>query len=305
MSPQPQSSSLIAGSVLPIRRAEELLATLPGVIAARIIANDTGAVDEIHVLTTAEITPKQTVRNIESALIAHLGMRVDHRKISVATSIDPRRPQGGGGEPAGAAAGGGGGGGAALGAPATGGPADRARTTGPGPAVVVDEPRGRSGGASHPASGVGGGGAGSATPSTGGVEAVEGGRGVRRPYYFEDVEVRRSRATGITCRVTLTKGEKSFIGEAEGMENERSRIELAARAALRAIAEGEPGVRPLDLGGAKLIEAFDREFVFVGVTAQQARASVLLTGSCEVKDSPETASVLAVLDATNRWLSRR
>jgi hypothetical protein len=254
MSAQPQSSPLIAGSVLPIRRAEELLATLPGVIAARIIANETGAVDEIHVLTTAEVTPKQTVRNIESALIAHLGMRVDHRKISVATSVDPRRS----GE-MGAIGGIGGTGG-------TGGPAAAAAApTAPSEAAPVES----------------------------------------RPFYFEDVEVRRSRATGISCRVTLSKGEKSFIGEAEGMESERSRIELAARAALRAMAEGEPGIRPLDLGGAKLIEAFDREFVFVGVTAQQSRASVLLTGSCEVKDSPETASVLAVLDATNRWLSRK
>lgn len=308
MSPQPQSSSLIAGSVLPIRRAEELLATLPGVIAARIIANDTGAVDEIHVLTTAEITPKQTVRNIESALIAHLGMRVDHRKISVATSIDPRRPRdGAAGEPATGAAGGSAATAGGVGASGVGGAAihgDRGRGSGSGPAVVVDEPRGRASAAPlgvAPSAAAAGG---TATPASAG-ESVAGGRDERRPYYFEDVEVRRSRATGITCRVTLTKGEKSFIGEAEGMENERSRIELAARAALRAIAEGEPGVRPLDLGGAKLIEAFDREFVFVGVTAQQARASVLLTGSCEVKDSPETASVLAVLDATNRWLSRR
>jgi len=248
MSPQPQSSPLIAGSVLPIKRAEELLSTLPGVIAARIIANESGAVDEIHVLTTAEITPKQTVRNIESALIAHLGMRVDHRKISVATSLDMRRVGGGRGEESAAA------------------PLSV-------PPVVVAPPQ---------------------------AEALP-----QRPFYFEDVEVRRSRATGITCRVTLSKGEKSFVGEAEGMENERSRIELAARAALRAIAEGEPGTRPFDLGGAKLIEAFDRAFVFVGVTAQQTRESVLLTGSCEVKDSPETASVLAVLDATNRWLTRR
>src|SRR5574339_475500 len=88
MTPQAQPSPAIAGSVLPIKRAEELLQTLPGVIAARIIASETGAVDEIHVLTSAEVTPKQTVRNIESALIAHLGMRVDHRKISVATTLE-------------------------------------------------------------------------------------------------------------------------------------------------------------------------------------------------------------------------
>jgi hypothetical protein len=91
MTPQAQPSPAIAGSVLPIKRAEELLQTLPGVIAARIIASETGAVDEIHVLTSAEVTPKQTVRNIESALIAHLGMRVDHRKISVATTLENRK----------------------------------------------------------------------------------------------------------------------------------------------------------------------------------------------------------------------
>src|SRR3954464_6890877 len=84
--------SLIAGSVLPIQRAEELLATLPGVISARIVASMSGAVEEIHILTTTDVAPKQTVRNVESALIAHLGMRVSHKKISVATSDEGQRP---------------------------------------------------------------------------------------------------------------------------------------------------------------------------------------------------------------------
>jgi small subunit ribosomal protein S4 len=42
------------------------------------------------------------------------------------------------------------------------------------------------------------------------------------------VEVQRSQARGVTCRVTLRKGDASFTGEAEGMEHERARIELAA-----------------------------------------------------------------------------
>lgn len=247
MVPQPQTSPLIAGSVLPIKRAEELLSTLPGVIAARIIAGDSGAVDEIHVLTSADLTPKQTVRNIESALIAHLGMRVDHRKISVATSIDPKVSR-----------------------------EEVAKAEAPG--VSASTP------VSQP--------------------VVEAEATLGRSYYFEDVEVSRSRSKGLSCRVTLAKDGKSFVGEAEGMENERSRVELAARATLRALV-GEPVLRPLDLEGVKVVEAFDREFAFVGVTVQHARESVLLTGSCEIKDSPETASVLAVLDATNRWLSRR
>lgn len=262
---QPQSSPLIAGSVLPIKRAEELLSTLPGVIAARIIAGETGAVDEIHMLTTAELTPKQTVRNVESALIAHLGMRVDHRKISVATTVEPRKPR------------------------------EEAKTVGPGGVSLVSE-------APVVAEAIP-----AAAPAPKSLEAqqlADGGT-LRRAYYFEDVEVSRSRAKGLTCRVTLARGGKSYTGEAEGSENERSRVELAARAALRALAEADQGLRMLDLAGARVIEAFDREFVFAGVTVQHARASVLLTGSCELKESPETASVLAVLDATNRWLGRR
>ena len=76
-----------------IQRAEELLGSLPGVVSARIVADAAGAISEIHVLTTVDIAPKATVRNIESALIAHLGMRVDHRKISVATTMTPARPR--------------------------------------------------------------------------------------------------------------------------------------------------------------------------------------------------------------------
>lgn len=259
--PLPHSSSLIAGSVLPIKRAEELLATLPGVIAARIIASDNGAVDEIHVLTTSEVTPKQTVRNIESALIAHLGMRVDHRKISVATTLESQPAR------------------------------EQAREAKAAEAKAQAEASAQAG-ASAQASAEG-------TPTL----PVKVERFTGRLLYFEDVEVRRSRAKGIACRVTLKKGDEVFVGEAEGMENERSRIELAARAALQALVQAEPTERALALDGVRLIEAFDREFVFVGVTARYARSSALLTGSCEIRESAETASVLAVLDATNRWIA--
>jgi hypothetical protein len=101
----------------------------------------------------------------------------------------------------------------------------------------------------------------------------------------------------------LKKDETSFVGEAEGVENDRSRVELAARAALQAVAQAEGVEHTLALDGAKLIDAFDRQFVFVGVTARYGRDSALLTGSSEIKDSAETASALAVLDATNRWIA--
>jgi hypothetical protein len=85
----PPTGSAIAGTVLPIERAEELLLTLPGVLNVRIVAGPSGEVSEVHVLTTTEVSPKQTVRNVESALLANLGMRVSHKKISVATSEGP------------------------------------------------------------------------------------------------------------------------------------------------------------------------------------------------------------------------
>ncbi len=76
--PAPTPAPFAAGTFL-LQRAEELLSSLPGVVSARIIADPAGAISEIHVLTTVDVAPKQTVRNIESALIAHLGVRVDHR----------------------------------------------------------------------------------------------------------------------------------------------------------------------------------------------------------------------------------
>ena len=264
-------SSLIAGSVLPIQRAEELLATLPGVISARIVASPNGAVDEIHILTTTEVTPKQTVRNVESALIAHLGMHVSHKKISVATSDEGQRAHRltpGRGTP--------------VAVPIVAAPvaAPQAAPAPVAPPPVVVAPA-------------------VATPA----ESMEG--VARRRIYFEDVEVRRSRSKGVMCRVTLRKGDTTFIGEAEGMENERLRIELAARAALAAIRQAEGEDRVLALEGCRVIEAFDHAFVFVGVTTRHSRQVTLMTGSAEVRESPETASVLAVLDATNRWLGGR
>jgi len=250
---------------LPIQRAEDLLATLPGVISARIIAGSNGAVDEIHLLTTLDVTPKQTVRNVESALMAHLGMRVSHKKISVATSDDLQRPQ-------------------------------RTATPGYGVPSLHPTPAGSMGGVAAPPAPAP---AASAAPS---MTQRTSTSSQQRRLYFEDVEVRRSRSKGIACRVTLRKGDESYVGECEGLENERLRIELAARATLTAMKEAEGGERVLALEGCRMLDAFDRQFVFVGVTTRYGRETSLMTGSAEVRESPETASVLAVLDATNRWL---
>lgn len=235
MTPTQGSQGHIAGQLLPLAQAEELLGTLEGVVSARIIADETGGIDAIHVLVTGELRPKQVVRNVESALAAHFALRVDHRKISVATTV--LRPQ-----------------------------------TPPQPEAVVAEPL-------------------AARVSRPG-----------RSLYFDDLEIRGSRAKGMVCRVTLRRGDQTYVGESEGMDGDRGRVELSARAALAAVGLSEQSARQFSLEGVKMVTEFGHEIALAGVMVRQGRQSALLTGSCAVRDSVETAGVLAVLDATNRWI---
>ncbi len=318
-SPSPSPLSGVIGSVLPLRRAEELISTLPGVLSVRIVPGDTGAVGEIHVLTTNEVAPKNMVRNIESALMAQLDLRIDHRKVSIAQSLDPVRasdqpptvartpaapsimPGGIPGvaspeyvsarETAQAAA-------AAV-AAAQAGQQAAPQDVPPSTPTAWLPPLGSatSGVAESSMSGK------RAAAPRASAEPMGGGR---RTLIFEDVEVRRSRSLGVLCRVTLSKEGREYIGEADGQESERSRVELAARATVLAIQEAVKatpgGDRSLALEGARVIEAFDRAFVFVSLLARIGRENAVLTGSCEVRESKETSAVLSVLDATNRWM---
>jgi hypothetical protein len=241
MTPQPHPTgsgqgSPIAGSVLPLQRAEELIASLTDVVSVRITSTETGSVDTIHVLVTGDTPAKQMVRNIESAMMAQLGLRVDHRKISIAATSKRPTP----------------------------------------PAATATVP----------------------------ATQVQGAVALSRPVLFEDVEVRGSRARGVTCKVTLRIGREQFAGEAEeGHQSDRSRVDVAARAALTALSMAGPLSGIFTLEGARVITAFEREFVFAAVLARLGREQVLLTGSCQIRDSAETAAVLAVLDATNRWMA--
>lgn len=76
-----------------IQEAEQLVTSLRGVVSARVIARVGGEIDEIHVLTTSAAKPKNTVRDVQSALQAHLDLRVDHRKISVAQTEEGTTPE--------------------------------------------------------------------------------------------------------------------------------------------------------------------------------------------------------------------
>jgi hypothetical protein len=72
-----------------LRRIEKLLLGLEGVGSLKIVPEGHGGIEEIHVLSSSSLGPKQIVRNIESALLAQFGLQIDHRKISIARVRSP------------------------------------------------------------------------------------------------------------------------------------------------------------------------------------------------------------------------
>jgi hypothetical protein len=215
-----------------VRRAENLLTSLEGVLSARVVTTPLGEVSEVHILAQAGLPAKQLVRNIESALLAQLGLRVDHRKISIAQTADVK------------------------------------------PIETLER------------------------------HAVRE-RSLMRAVLFEGLTVQPGRRPQRSLvQVALTCGGKSEGAEEEAADTMRGRVEAAAKATVavldRLLTRGS-----LLLEGARVIQALDREVVFATVQAINGRDAVLLTGTAEVRQSPERAAVLAVLDATNRWSELR
>ena len=215
-----------------MKRVENLITALTGVLSARVVTTPLGEVSEVHVLTRSDIQPKQTVRNIESALMAQLGFKIDHRKISVAQTADVR------------------------------------------PIEALHE------------------------------EAINE-RSKRRVVVFKSLEVRPAeRPQRVQVRVKLAFGEKESQADEVGTDTMRNRVEAAARATATCLDDLLPD-NSIALEGAVIINEFDRKFVLVAVHGLGGREAQLLTGTCEIRESAERSAVLAVLDATNRWVDAR
>ena len=215
-----------------IKRVENLITALTGVLSARVVTTPLGEVSEVHVLTRSDIQPKQVVRNIESALMAQLGFKIDHRKISVAQTADVS------------------------------------------PIEALHN------------------------------EAITE-RVKRRVVVFKGMEVRPAeRPQRVLVRVKLAYGDREASAEELGTDTVRNRVEAAARAAAACLDELIPD-NSIALEGATLMDAFDRKFVLVAVHGLGGREAQLLVGTCEIRESAERSAVLAVLDATNRWVDAR
>jgi hypothetical protein len=66
-----------------VAKIEELLSQVRGVLAVRVVLEDQGQIDELHIVGSPERSAKQMVRDVESLLYVRGGVRVDHRKISL------------------------------------------------------------------------------------------------------------------------------------------------------------------------------------------------------------------------------
>ncbi len=215
-----------------VRRAENLLTSLEGVLSARVVTTPLGEVTEVHVLAQSGLSAKQVVRNVESALLAQLGLKVDHRKISVAQTADVK------------------------------------------PIEVLEK---------HAV-----------------AEKV-----LQRAVLFEDLQVSPGqRPHRIALSVSLSFLGRRETAEAESPDTPRSRVEAAARATINVL-DRLMDDSSVALEGAKIVEAFDRQFAFVAVQGLGGRETLLLTGTAEIRESAERAAVFAVLDATNRWTEAR
>src|SRR3954464_13415372 len=69
--------------VIDVTKIEELLSQVRGVLAVRVVLEEQGQIDELHIVGSPGRSAKQMVRDIESLLYVRGGVRVDHRKISL------------------------------------------------------------------------------------------------------------------------------------------------------------------------------------------------------------------------------
>lgn len=92
MSPEEKRAEVRGLDPWGLSQVERLLSGLTGVGSLRIVPDGHGGIDEVHVVSDGTSSPKQIVRNIESALLAEFGLQIDHRKISVAPVKEARQP---------------------------------------------------------------------------------------------------------------------------------------------------------------------------------------------------------------------
>ena len=246
--------------------AERLLGSLAGVVSAHVVADVTGDIVEIHILSSADLHPKQMVRNVESALSAGLGIKIDRRVVSVAqirTAIDSNGHRPGTAEPLESE------------------PEVRA--------LVHDEPEPTTAPREER----------TAAPEPTRESPRRQTEPVPPRLQFVRFEARRD-AERCQCDVVLRTGKDQITGSGSGPDTTAGRAEAAASAVFDGIGRARPEMQ-IKLEAAVLSTGRERDYVIVAAHAVVERGSVPLAGAAPLTRSPEEAGILAALQATNRW----
>ena len=80
------SVASLAVSTAPVSEVHELeaeLRRLPEVMAARVVADESGSLIEVHIVATPEKHAKQLVRDVQTMALATLGVDIDRRIVSI------------------------------------------------------------------------------------------------------------------------------------------------------------------------------------------------------------------------------
>lgn len=254
----------------PATFARELLSVLVGIEHAEVTEDATGGVASIRVWGTGEFPPQQMVRNIQTALSAHLDLSVSEEVVHVMSGAPPKR------------------------APVPKEALDAAIAK-----VLRNEPQGRR---QHPHSDL------DPTPFDESVDPdpePEADVGASDRIIYEGYEMVSHRSRESLLRVTLEWGERQFVGQAHGTDDPRDTAEALARATLKAL-EGIVHTRfrnagfSLELAGLHFPEAFGYRLVVSVVNLTLGGESLPLSGSVVVRHGTGLAAILSVLQAADR-----
>jgi hypothetical protein len=94
-----------------------------------------------------------------------------------------------------------------------------------------------------------------------------------------------------------------FVGEAEALGAASGELRCAAQACLNALAKGLPDLA-FDILGVKSLRAFDANIVLVSLAVRGSPSAPRLVGSCLAGDNLGRAAAIAVLQATNRVITK-
>lgn len=125
-----------------------------------------------------------------------------------------------------------------------------------------------------------------------------------RRLLLDSLRIDRKTGREVTCRITFRgEEEDEYNGTAEGADFARSRLEVVARAVLDALNKATVSEIDLRLEGVVRFEACGHNLIVALVQGREGRRAISLPGVSVISDSPEEATALACLQATNRWAS--